>query len=244
MKVRTLLAMTLLLAAHRLAAQAPVDVQQALAQRADLQRVYGMLSPKQKQTPDGQLLATRLTAGDFQPGDKIMISVSGDSLLSGTFIVRRDTTIVATGIDPITLQGVLRSELEGYLTTQLTRYVKNPVVTARSFIRVAVIAEVRQPGFFDLPPESVASEVIVAAGGLSGAGDPQRTSISRNSVVLFPRDSVRHFFARGATLDQIGVRSGDQFSIGRRRETNIIPLVTVIVGLTVSAAALYGIFSN
>jgi protein involved in polysaccharide export with SLBB domain len=243
LKARLLMAMALLLSAQTLAAQVPVDAQQALAQRADLQRTYDALTPQQRQTPDGRLLETRLSAGDFQPGDKIQVSVLGDTLLSGTFIIRSDTTVVAPGIDPISLHGVLRSELEAYLTTQLQRYVRNPVVTARSFVRVSVIAEVVRPGFYDLSPGSVASDVIVAAGGLTAAGDPQRTKISRNNVVLFPKDSVRVYFARGLTLDQIGVRSGDEFDVGRRRQSNVIPLITIIVGLAVSAAAIVGIFN-
>ena len=53
----------------------------------------------------------------------------------------------------ISLQGVLRSELQDYLTTQLGKYIKRPEVQTTSLVRVAVMGSVNKPGFYQLPAD-------------------------------------------------------------------------------------------
>ena len=92
------------------------------------------------------VIRERLANGDFLPGDRIQLVVVGDTALSKTFSVRPDTTIELPNIDPISLHGVLRSELDGYLDQKLRKYLTDPDVQARSLIRLAVVGEVARPG--------------------------------------------------------------------------------------------------
>jgi protein involved in polysaccharide export with SLBB domain len=76
-----------------------------------------------------------LRNGDFLPGDRIYIVVLGDSALTDTFTVRGDRRLQLPNIPDVTLSGVLDSELNTFLTTELSRYLKNPTVTATGMVR-------------------------------------------------------------------------------------------------------------
>ncbi|HEX6912528.1 MAG TPA: polysaccharide biosynthesis/export family protein [Longimicrobium sp.] len=219
-----------------------VEGQRPLATRAELEAALAKMTPEERDDISGKLVRQRLAEGDIQPGDRIQVSVSGDTTLSGTFTVRTDGTITAPNIDPINVRGVLRSELEEHLTKELSRYLKNPTVTARSLVRVAVSGAVARPGFYDLPPETAASDAIVAAGGMSDAGDVQKTIVRRNAEPLYEKEEVRAFFVQGASLDQMGLRTGDEFFVGRRGSANLLPIIGAITGIAFAVAAFAGLF--
>ena len=218
------------------------DGQRPLATRADLEQALATMPPKDRDGAIGRIVRQRLAYGDFVPGDRIQLSVVSDTSLSGTFTVRSDTTITAPNIEPISLRGVLRSELEEHLTKEVARYLRNPTVTARSLVRIAVQGAVSRPGFYDLAPDSPASDIIVSAGGLADAGDIQKTVVQRGPDRLYDKDQVRDFFVASASIDQMGLHTGDQFSVGRRGAANILPIVGAITGIAFAVAAFAGLF--
>jgi hypothetical protein len=119
-------------------AQITVDGQRPLATREELERALQQMTPQERDGAKGKIVRQRLAEGDILPGDKIRISVAGDTTLSGTFTVRGDGTLVAPNVDPINVRGVLRSELEAHLAKELQKYLRNPTVTASSLVRIAV----------------------------------------------------------------------------------------------------------
>jgi protein involved in polysaccharide export with SLBB domain len=242
--MRMLLASAVLLGALATSAgaQAVAGAPRPLATRAQLEKQLAAMPDNQKNGEIADVIRQRLTEGDFIPGDRIQLVVVGDSAFSGSFSVRPDTTIELPNINPISLHGVLRSELDSYLDTQLRRYMTNPDVQARSLVRLAVVGEVARPGFYDLPPDAAASEVIVAAGGLSAAGDPQRTVIRRSNQTLYTKYQVREFYIDGSSIDGIGLRTGDQFNVGRRSSTNVLPILAAVTGVAFAVAAFATLF--
>jgi protein involved in polysaccharide export with SLBB domain len=224
------------------AAQVVVDGPRPLATREELERSLQSMTPKERDGTTGKVVRQRLAEGDIRPGDKIRLSVVADTTLSGTFTVRTDGTIVAPNIDPISLRGVLRSELEPHLARELQKYLRNPTVTASSLVRIAVSGSVARPGFYDLPPESAASDAIVAAGGLGGDGDVQKTIVRRNAEPLYDKQEVRTAFVAGSSLDQMGLQTGDEFFVGRRGSANVLPIIGAVTGIAFAVAAFAGLF--
>ncbi len=68
--------------------------------------------------------------------------------------------------------------------------------------------------------------------------------MKRLDKVLYDKYQVRQFFVNGASLDEMGVRTGDQFNVGRRSSTNVLPIIAGISGLAFAIAAFAGLFSN
>jgi len=239
----TLLAVLLLIGVTaRAAAQVVVDGQRPLATREELERSLQSMPKEDREGAKGKIVRQRLAEGDILPGDKIRLTVVSDTSLSGTFTVRSDGTIVAPNIDPISVRGVLRSELESHLAKELAKYLRNATVTASSLVRIAVSGSVGRPGFYDLPPESAASDAIVAAGGIGPDGDVQKTIVRRNAEPLYEKQQVRDFFVSGASLDQMGLHTGDEFFVGRRGSANVLPIIGAITGIAFAVAAFATLF--
>lgn len=176
-------------------------------------------------------IRARLRDGDFDVGDRVFLSIRADSMVNDTVVVRAGRIIRLPNLPDITLQGVLRSELQDYLTTQLARYIKRPEVQTTSLVRVAVMGAVSKPGFYQLPADIALADAIMIAGGPTTNADVDRTQVKRGDDVVYSSTLLGQEVAKGATLDQLNIRPGDQILIGERHKTNW-GLIASIVGIT------------
>jgi protein involved in polysaccharide export with SLBB domain len=206
----------------------------AVATRADLQRdanTGGAVAASARE---------RLANGDFQPGDRIALFVQGEPTLTDTVAVRAGQILHLPNLPDITLHGVLRSELQDYLTHELGRYLRNPVVRAVPLVRIAVLGPVFRPGYYSAPADELVSDVVMQAGGLTPTADMDKTTVHRGAAVIAGPTDVRAALARGATLDQLDVRAGDQIVIGERPPggnfLRVLGIVSAIVGVGVGVA--------
>lgn len=158
-------------------------------------------------------IRTRLSSGDFRAGDRIALFI--DQAVAGAPSVQWDTLVVETGrtievstLGLISLQGVLRSELDTHLMAEVGRFIQNPRVRARALIRVSMIG-VGQPGFHTLPVDLPLSDAVMLAGGPSGS-DPGRIRVERGQDVLWSVEELLGPVAAGRTLDELGLQAGDR----------------------------------
>jgi protein involved in polysaccharide export with SLBB domain len=158
----------------------------------------------------------RLSEGDFQPGDLIALTVIEESTLTDTFTVRSGRTLQLPNLPEISLKGVLRSELRSFLTGKVAEHIRNPQVDAVALIRVAVLGAVNRPGFYNVPAETPAAEVVMIAGGPSQNTDLKKVEVRRGETVVIPRDAMTTAFAAGTSIDQLNVHGGDQIVIGQK----------------------------
>jgi protein involved in polysaccharide export with SLBB domain len=219
----------------------PRDQAHTEATRAQLQELAVTTEAQAANAPDAATrqqrqmqaatIRARLRDGDFDVGDRILLSVRGDSTISDTVTVRAGRVIRLANMPDISLQGVLRSELQDYLTTQLARYIKHPDVQTTSLVRVAVMGSVTKPGFYQLPADLALADAIMIAGGPTTTADVDRTQVKRGADVIYSSQLLGQEVAKGATLDQLNIRPGDQIMIGERHHTNWA-LVASIVGIS------------
>jgi protein involved in polysaccharide export with SLBB domain len=198
-------------------------------------------STRQQRQMQAATIRARLRDGDFDVGDRILLSVRGDSTISDTVTVRAGRMIRLANMPDISLQGVLRSELQDYLTTQLARYIKHPDVQTTSLVRVAVMGSVAKPGFYQLPADFALADAIMLAGGPTSTADVDRTQVKRGADVIYSSQLLGQEVAKGATLDQLNIRPGDQIMIGERHHTNwgmIASIVGISAGLISTAVVL------
>lgn len=186
---------------------------------------------RQQKQMQAATIRTRLRDGDFDVGDRVFLTIRTDTMVSDTVTVRAGRMIRLPNLPDITLQGVLRSELHDYLMTQLTRYIKRPEVQTTSLVRVAVMGSVNKPGFYQLPADIALADAIMIAGGPTTNADVDKTQVKRGNDVVYSSTLLGQEVAKGATLDQLNIRPGDQIVIGERHKTNW-GLVASIVGIT------------
>jgi protein involved in polysaccharide export with SLBB domain len=224
-------------------AQEPAsDVRRAQASRGELQ---ALAADRELTTPtEAEALRQRLAEGDFQPGDRIVLRVSGESTLTDTFTVRAGRALALPNLPEIALKGVLRSELDDYLTKQIGQYIRNPDVDATSLIRVAVLGAVNRPGFYNLPAEMLVGDAVMSAGGPLSNADVRKTVIRRGQVEVASRKRVQDAYARGASLDQLNLHGGDEIVVGQKSGGTMGALQTagLISGILFGVAAAASIF--
>ena len=229
---------------------APLDAQEvaadgrrAHATRAELQ---ALLAGQGGKLSDAERLSVqqRISDGDFQPGDRIALTVLDEPTLTDTFTVRSGRTLLLPNLPEVPLKGVLRSEIREYLTTRITEYIRSPQVDAVALIRVAILGAVSRPGFYAVPAEMLASDVVMAAGGPAGNADLQKTTVMRGEEVVLDREATEKAFAAGTSIDQLNLRSGDQFVVGTKGSgiKGALQTAGLVSGIIFGVAALVRIF--
>ena len=154
----------------------------------------------------------------FQPGDRILLSVEGDSALSDTFTVTTGPALRLPNIGEISLAGVPRADVETYLSRELGQYIKDAVVGARALIRVSIAGEVVRPGFYAVPIDLVVADGLMLAGGATQDARIDRLTIVRGDAPLLGGGALQSAIARGATLDELGIQAGDRIQVPRQRD--------------------------
>jgi protein involved in polysaccharide export with SLBB domain len=159
------------------------------------------------------VLQRRLSDGDLQPGDGVALSVDGEQAFTDTFVVSLTHEIELPMAGTVSLRGVLYSEIQPYLTQQLRRVLREPVVHTRGLIRMAVTGAVPRPGYYLVPGDAPLSETVRIAGGLTGNAKLKDARALRSGVTVLNESAVRSALAEGRTLDQLSLVSGDELSI-------------------------------
>ena len=183
----------------------------------------------------GAVMAQETQADGFHVGDRIALTVEGPTVISDTVPVREGLILRLVGLGDISLVGVKRSNIQPYLTQQIGKYIKDPVVHATALVRISVLGQVMRPGFYSVPSDILLSDVIMRAGGPTGNADLNRSTVTRDGTDIVPQDSTAAAFASGLTLDQLGVAPGDQLTIGEKPNSSfdtVLKVLGVVVPLT------------
>src|SRR2546430_9472966 len=169
--------------------------------------------------PGGAQTATGAATSDFQLNDQILLEVEGDSQFTKAFTVGPGPALMLPVIGAIPLAGVRRAQVETYLTQQLKRYMKDPVVHAKVLVRLSILGEVEHPGFYPVAADAPVSDALMAAGGPTKDAKFTGTRIDRIGRDGVTGSELQEAIARGATVDGMGLRSGDQIVVPKRHDS-------------------------
>jgi protein involved in polysaccharide export with SLBB domain len=165
-------------------------------------------------------IRARLARGDFRVGDRILVAVEGEPTLSDTFTVGVGRLLTLPLIGDVPLDGVLRSELQDYLTKRLGQNLRDPEVRTRAFVRLSIQGAVTKPGFYGVPAAALLSDALMAAGGTTPEANVGKLRIERDGKPIWQGKALQQAIAGGLTLDDAGLVAGDQFVLPRRGGTS------------------------
>src|SRR5437588_4579015 len=163
--------------------------------------------------------ATGAATSDFQINDQILLEVEGDSQFTHAFTVGAGPALMLPVIGAIPLAGVRRAQVETYLTQQLQRYIKDPMVHAKVLVRLSVLGEVEHPGFYPDAADAPLSDALMLAGGPTKDAKFTGTRIDRIGRDGVAGNELQEAIARGATVDGMGLRAGDQIIVPKRHDS-------------------------
>lgn len=158
-------------------------------------------------------LQQRLTTGDFLPGDRILIQSLGDSALNDTFTVRVDQRLQLPNLPDIALRGVLDSELNAHLSTELAKFLVNPSVTATGLVRLAVSGAIGRPGFVLVPVDMAVTDVLMNAGGPSQLAKLNAAYVQRADEKFLNEKQFAEAIRTGRTVGDVSLRDGDEIVV-------------------------------
>jgi len=197
------------------------------ATRAELEAIAAH-PPKGMSSTDLAMVQARLANGDFAVGDKITIQVQGETTLSNTFTVSGSRALLLPALPPLSLAGVLRSESDSVITEFIGRYVRDPQVTVQPLIRLGVLGGVARPGYYDVPAQTLLSDVVMTAGGIGPLGDMKRTTVNRGNAELLDPKAANNAIANGKTLDLLNLQSGDNVNIGVQNPNATLTKIQIV----------------
>lgn len=202
----------------------------------------GSLSREQSAriTADADEIRRRLQYGDFRVGDRIALSVQGETV-PDTLTVQPGLTVSVGLFGEVPVAGVLRSEIQDHLRRALSAYIRDPVVRATALMRVSVVGAVGQPGFFTMPAETVLGDALMIAGGPGGQANLDQVRIRRGTQEIMDGETVRVALQSGLTLDELNLLGGDQIVVPERR--GILALLGIVSGIIGSVGFLFWIFN-
>jgi SLBB domain len=194
---------------------------------------------KEGRSSEARLLRARLKGGDFQEGDRIVVVLDTNSAITDTLQVRAGKVLQMRGMPDFSVAGTLRSELNDSLRQHLSRYLKNPGVRATPLLPIAVMGEVRSPGYYYTPADVVLRDMLMRAGGPAGNADLARIEIKRSGETIWNAQMVRLAMSSGFSIDKLHLQAGDEILVpARRGRFGITSVVTVISATTALVFAL------
>lgn len=181
-------------------------------------------------------IKTRLTEGDFRRGDRIALTVQGETTLTDTFVVGSGAELLLPPptVGSMSLKGVLRSELQDKMAEYVSRFRNNAMVRAQPLLRLSVQGEVAKAGIYAVPADAQLADALMAAGGTTQFAKANTVTIERNGKAFWKGSAFN------TDLDMLGVRDGDQIMVGSNRPggTDNLRMVALLVSI---AGGLYGL---
>jgi hypothetical protein len=220
-----------------IAQSSAVESRQNFETRAQLE-TQAKAAEAKGQKSDAWLMRYRLEHGDFQNGDRIAVRIiRGAAAFTDTLVLRNGKKLQLPQLGDISLEGVLRSELEPKLTEHLSKLIRDPAVQVTQFVRVGILGNVVRPGFYYVPADVPLSDVLMMSGGPTPIADLDRASVRRNGEVIIDEKNTRVALSNGISLDLLHLLAGDEISVGKQRQISwglILPVLSTVIGVAIA----------
>lgn len=165
-------------------------------------------------------IRSRLELGDFRVGDRFLVTVRLDSVITDTASVRDSLKVALLNLPDVSLEGVLRSELDARMGAHVARYVRNADLRANVLTRIAILGAVARPGFYYAAPDRPLTDLVMLAGGPAPNANLNELEVARGRTRILGAKESRKLLKEGRTLEQLDIQSGDEVRIAERRRVN------------------------
>jgi polysaccharide export outer membrane protein len=169
----------------------------------------------QNLTPPSQGDSLRVLA--VRPGDVVKITVWGHEDLSGEFPVDENYDLFYPIVGAINVRQLTVVQLRERLNHELEQLFQRPFVVIVPLFRVAVLGEVYRPSLYSVDATMTVFDVIAEAGGPTREANQRKIQLVRGGETI-PVALNASALGR-ATLRELGIRSGDQIVLPRKRFT-------------------------
>jgi len=209
--------------------------------------VFSLMAPPllEAQTKPATNSPTTRSANDFAPGDGVRIKTWREITVVGQGDVNNlglndDFIIDNRGTMTLPVLGEFRTV--GHTRKSLARAIEDSLgirgirVMCSPLIRLIVLGAVNKPGAYLIEPKDSIWGLINIAGGPANGADVKGIHVERSNQIV--ADNLLEGFQQAYSLEQIGVRSGDQVYLPGVKHFNWRAIVDYAT-LTASFVVLY-----
>ena len=150
----------------------------------------------------------------LQPGDGIRIRfLDVQDSISGDYYIQPDGIVQMPFIRLIHTAGRDFNDIKNQIVFRYDSLYRDPHLTVYSLIRLNVLGEVTNPGFYYVTEIERFMSIIGMAGGTTGNADLESIYLLRNNQEI--NLDVKTILAEGGTATDFGLQSGDQIYVPR-----------------------------
>jgi polysaccharide export outer membrane protein len=152
----------------------------------------------------------RAATAHAEPGDKFILHIVGEPLMSETVTVneRGQVPLPKIGVFEVTPLSLLA--LEDTLRTRYAQYLRTPAIEVQVLRRLTVGGEVVRPNLYYVDVATTLREAISLAGGMTENAKRDKVYIMREGT----RIDVPNWQSNDSRIAEL--RSGDQVMVGRK----------------------------
>jgi protein involved in polysaccharide export with SLBB domain len=158
----------------------------------------------------------RLAVGDLRANDRLLVRFQADAQQVDTVTVSSTLGITVARLAEIPVRGVLYSELDAHLQSQIDRYVRNARITAAPLVSVGVLGSVTRPGYYLVPQTATLAEAVMTAGGPIAEADAGGVMLKHGGSDRWTPNQMTAALQAQLSLSALGAENGDVLEIGRR----------------------------
>lgn len=179
---------------------------------------------------------------EFLAGDAIRVDIPADtgSVLKGVYPIDGSGMADLPIAGRVVVAGKNRQNIEQYLAGLWAPYLKDTHVKAIPVIRVAIMGNVQNPGYYYPSPDAVIYDAINLAGGPVLPYKLEKTAHLRGGREL--NDGLIESISKSMTLREAGIVSGDQILVPIPERITLkeaIPLIGTTLAIVVNAFTIY-----
>ncbi len=150
----------------------------------------------------------------LRPGDFVRVAVWGQEAYTGLYQIDERGILEYPGVGEIDARELTVADLRDRIRKGLETIFNSPFVVVRPEFRMAVLGQVLRPGLYTVDPTLSVLDVVAMAGGPTPSGNLNGVKLLTSGDE--PRPGVDPRRLKGHTLQEIGVRSGDQIMVPRK----------------------------
>jgi protein involved in polysaccharide export with SLBB domain len=185
-----------------------------------LERVLGQMASTDRRRPlvqsDLSEQRRRLVEGDLRANDRLLVKFQAEVQQVDTVTVSPTLGVAIARLAEIPIRGVLFSELDTHLQSQVDRYVRNAKVTVVPLVSVGVFGSVTRPGYYLLPQTATLAEALMTAGGPVADADAGGVMLKHGGSDRWTVNQMTAALQSQLSIAALGAENGDVLEIGRR----------------------------
>lgn len=190
----------------------------------------------------GQAKERAVPKEEFLAGDAVCILIPADtgSVLKGVYPIDGQGMSDIPIAGRVVVAGKTRENIEQYLEGLWAPLLKDAHVQATPAIRVAILGNVKSPGYYYPSPDAVIFDAINMAGGPILPFDMEETEHIRGRKTV--NSKLIDDISRSMTLRESGIVSGDEIMLpipARITMKEAIPLIGTALAIVLNAMTIY-----